>query len=469
MTVFAAVAALAFGAAPDPCLPVEALEPDPAGAEEYREVGRTEREAGSRDTAVAAYRAAAARDPSDSASRRALADLCAEQKRDGAYERGVRLMDAGDRRGAVSEFERARAGREDSSSELLEGICLYELGEDDRAEPLLARAERDPEHREAARFFRGLVALRSGRSAAAAALLEASAVDRHLGPMALDLARLARREGRVVVSVLAESGWDSNVDLAPSGAPLTASSSAGLTVAGRAAPFGDSGPFLRANGTYHDEFQYEPLDITGGGGAAGWQAGRGRTFFLGEAGYDYRRLGGDPYLSAPRLLGSMRLGFDRGASVGATYFARWETFLPTAYEAYSGLRHFGEIDATWSLGRRSTATVAWQVGRDVASDPTLSWWETGPRVSLRLSPARRARLGLDATLAVRKYDLPYPGFKDARSDQVVDLSALLEVDVADRLTLRGSISGRRAFSNFAEYDYTKIVPMFGIAYTAGIL
>lgn len=466
----ALVAALALGAAPDPCAPPPSAgaAPDAAAAAEYREVGDSERRAGSRDTATAAYRAALARDPADAHSRRALDEICAEERRDGAYERGVRLMDGGDRRGAVAEFERARAGGKDASAALLEGICLYELGEDVRADGLLRQAEQDPEHRETARFFRGLVALREGHGTRAASLLEASAADRTLGPVALDLARAARREGRLVLSVVSESGWDSNVDLTPSGAPQSSDGSFGVMASTRFAPAGDTGPYLRATGLYREQFRYDALDMAGGSAAAGLQAGRGRHFLAGEAGYDYRSLGGSPYLSAPRLLGSGRLGFDGGASVGATYYARWELFLPRAYEAYSGLRHFGEVDLTWRIARRSTATVAWQVGRDVARDPTLSWWETGPRAAVRLALSRDVRVGADVSWAARQYDEPYPALGKARSDRVLDGSASLDWDLADRWTLRGSLGGRHALSNVSAYAYGKIVPTLGIAYTTGI-
>src|SRR6266540_1717595 len=311
--------ALALGA-PDPCAPVEvARAPDPGAAESYRAVGDAERAAGSHDTAAAAYRAALALDPADARSRAALALLCAEEARDGAFERGLRRMQAGDRRAAIVAFDEARAARADRSAALLEGICFYELGEDERARPLLSEAEADPAHRNAARLFLGLVALRAGRSADATALLEAAAADHRLGPAALDLARLARRDGRVVVSVLLDATFDSNVDLTPDRtADLTreGDASGGATVLLRVAPWGDSGPFVRGTAVLRNQARYDALDLGGGGVAAGWQAGRGGGYLLGEASWDYRELGGAPYLSAPRLLGAARPDGGHGRSVG---------------------------------------------------------------------------------------------------------------------------------------------------------
>ena len=48
------------------------------------------------------------------------------------------------RRGAIPLFERIRAAGPDPASALLEGICWYELQEDEEAVPLLREAERDP-------------------------------------------------------------------------------------------------------------------------------------------------------------------------------------------------------------------------------------------------------------------------------------------------------------------------------------
>ncbi len=95
--MIAALLALAIGAA-DACAAVEpASTPDPAAAARYRQVGDAERAAGSRDTAVVAYRAAAALDPADSASRNALRALCmGGTARGDQFQDGLRRMRSGD-------------------------------------------------------------------------------------------------------------------------------------------------------------------------------------------------------------------------------------------------------------------------------------------------------------------------------------------------------------------------------------
>jgi hypothetical protein len=381
-------------------------------------------------------------------------------------------MEDGDRAGAIAAFEEARAGRPDSGAALLEGICLYEDGEYDPARRFLREAEADPAHREKARFFLGLIAMRAGRSSDAAALLDASAADRRLAPMAFDLSRLARREGRLVASLLLESGWSSNVDLAPDASTPSlgghADASAGATALLRLAPLGDAGPFLRASFHHRDQATYNALDITGYGAAGGWQVGHGGRYGLAEYQYEHRDLGGAPYLDAHRILGTARLAFDAVASAGLTYFARFETFLPPAYADYSGVRQLAEADLTFDLGRRATATIAWHVGRDAARATNFSWWENGPRGALRLPLGRDVRLGVDAEWSWRHYDQRDPGYAAARADGILDLAALLEADLSDRWMLRVSFAARKAFSNAPEFAYTQFVPMLGFAYSIGL-
>jgi tetratricopeptide (TPR) repeat protein len=469
--VLPALAALLLGAGADACGPLTPLaRPDPEGAAAYREVGDAERAAGSYDTAAAAYRAAAERDPSDARARAALSAVCAERGTEGAYRRGLRLMDAGDREGAVAAFEEARAHGRDRSASLLEGINLYELGEDARARPLLAEAEGDPAHREAARFFLGLLAMRAGRTDDAAALFEASAADRRFGPAAADLARLARRDGRVVFSMLVDGGWDSNLDLTPDGAGAPqADAAAGLAALVRVAPWGDSGPFLRAAGQLREQTRYDAFDLAGGSVAAGWQTGRAGRYLLGEAGWDYRYLGGAPYLSAPRLLGAGRLAVGTGGSVGLTYVARWEDYLPQGIAAYSGLRHLAEADATLPLTDRAVLVLAWRGGLDVTRDPTLGWWEQGPRLGVRVPLGRDTRIALDLGYDWRTYDHYDAALGAARADRFLDAAAVVERELGDRWTLRASLAVRRATSNVPAFVYTSVIPSVGIAYTIGLL
>jgi tetratricopeptide (TPR) repeat protein len=470
-------AALALGAAADPCGPVEpAPSPDPAIAAVYRAVGDAEREAGSTQTAAAAYRNALSHDPGDALARAGFLAVCARGSEQ-AFRDGLRLMQAGDRRGAIAAFERARGGPDASSAALLEGICLYEVGDDDAAAPLLHAAEAEGMHRESARFFLGLVALRAGRSGDAQDLLARSAADPSLAPFARVLVRSARRSGRLVLSFVTESGWDSNVDLTPDTSGPTARTGdavGALTGVAELRPLGESGPFLRGIANWHEQATYNALDMRSLGGAAGWQGGQGGDFWLAEYGYDWRELARAPYMSAHRLFGTARLQLGHTASAGVSWLTRFETFEPAEDAGYSGRRHAAAADILWIPWARTAVSAGWQGGRDVARDRWLSWWEQGPHLLFRFQAAPAVRVGVDSTLAWRRYDEVDPaliprGEAILRSDAILDVTALVEVDLADRWTLRMSMFVRRETSTIPDFTFTKVVPMLGLAYTVGLL
>lgn len=218
-----------------------------------------------------------------------------------------------------------------------------------------------------------------------------------------------------------------------------------------------------------DQARYDVLDLRGGGLAAGWQAGRGGAYLLGEASWEYRDLGGEPYLSAPRLLGAARLDAGRGRSAGVAYIARWESFLPESASGYSGLRQFAEADVTAEVGLRATGTLAWHGGLDATRDRSLGWWEQGPRALLRVPLGLDARIALEMAYIWRAYSAYDAALGAVREDRYADLSAVLERELGDHWTLRASVALRKALSNVPDFEYTRFVPMFGIAYTAGIL
>ena len=464
-----AIVLLMLGAA-DPCAPVKALaKADPEAAAAYRQVGDAERARGARDTAIVAYRSAAERDPGDEASRRALAQLCSPVTvvpGENGFQQGLRLMDAGDLRGAVASFRQARTSEPNPSTALLEAVCLYQLHEDREAEPLLREAESAPVHRDAARFYRGLIALRSGDAREASALLDAAATNPGFGPLASDLARMARRDGRLVLSFLAESGWDSNVALLPNGSPQSASDGgATLSAMGLFRPIGDDGPYLRAVGQYHWQAQLGSYDFGAVAGAVGWHLAGADRGLIGEYGYDYQALGGSNFLSAHRFLASGY--FSPGAlTFSATYFARFESYY-SVWSPFSGTVHRVEGRAAVALGAARLG-LTYRLARDVTDRSDLSWLEHGPRADLRVAVSRRARLGLDAGLSFRAYDSPAAAALASRSDTYLDGAALFEYDLANRWTVRASLEVRDALSNAPAFAYARFVPTVGLAYVLGL-
>jgi tetratricopeptide (TPR) repeat protein len=453
----------------DPCASVRsASQPDPDAARAYRAVGESDRALGATDSAIIAFQEALARDPADAASREALHGLCSAPPPEDPYREGLRRMDDGDWRGAATAFRAARTGEAGPSAALLEGICRYEVGDEVEAAALFREAAMYPPHREEAQFYLGLLALRSGSSSEAAALFASASANPALERAANDLARLARRDGRFVMSIFAESGWDSNVNLAPSGAPLGPPASDGLyalTGTGLFRPKGPEGPYFRLSGFLQEQATLDAFDFRGYDVAAGWQLGRTERGVIAEYDYGARTFGGASYLSANRLLASgwMRVG---ATLIGATYFARFESYAP-AWAQFSGTLQRAELRASWMVATRARLAVAYGVAGDVTRDPALTWAEQGPRAELRVALGRMW-LGTDVAATWRGYDSVDATLGARRSDRYLDATAFAELDVAANWTARFALMARSADSNVPGFAYDKLLPTLGIGYTLGL-
>ncbi len=470
-------------AATDPCAPVAlAARPDPEAAALYRKTGDEERAASGVETATVAYRAAAALDPGDAASRHALQALCVQAgTRADPFQDGLRQMEAGEWRAAAASFGQARRSSGDPSAALLEGICDYQLGDDVAAEPPLRLAEARPEHRDLARFYLGLVALRAGAAQRASALFAQASANPALGALAADLSRLARQDSRLVLTFLAETGYDSNVTLAPGGATTPVGGTggmmgggtmngAGLYGFGAAAlfrPSGPSGPYLRGNGFLRQQLQLRAYDVGGVEAAAGWQLERGDSGLLAEYAYAFRTFGGAPYLSAHRLSGAGWLTAG-GLTWSARYAGQLEDYRASTLGGFSGVLHHAELRAALPVGTGGWVAVAYGGSRDEAKLGITSYTEHGPRLDLRLLLSARLRLGAAVGVTFRAYDAYDSVISVTRSDRYLDGSVLAEYEVAPGWTARCSLDGRKAFSNAAAFEYYKLVPMIGIAWQLGL-
>ena len=452
----------------DPCQPVE-----PAGARDldaaaaYRKVGDDERASGSPMTAATAYAAALSLDPDDRHSRAALHELCAAGTvSPDAFTEGLGKMDEGDLDGAIEAFRRARAAAPDASAALLEGICQYRLGNDAEAGVLLREAEGADEHREAARFYLGLLALRAGRSDAAASLFDDAGRSTALAPYAVDLARMARRDGRLVLTLALDAGWDSNATLTPDGLPL-ASDWSGTTSAGALfRPMGESGPYARVSGFVHHQLDVSALDLNDVSAAAGWQLGRTGRALVAEYSYDFRTLDGASYLFAHRLMASGWLAVG-DVMMSASYFARFESYPSATYSPFDGVVQGGEVRSTVVLGPTVSLGAAYRLSYDGVSLSYLSWIEHGPRVEVRVHPLPSLRLAAEASLSFRPYRAVAPTFGAARSDTYLDGAAFAELDLASHWTVRLGGELRRALSNIPVYSYTSVFPTLGLVYVVG--
>jgi len=466
----ALVLALVLAAAPNPCDPVEpAARSDPSAASAYRRVGDDERASGARDTAVAAYRMAAALDPTDEASRAALREICQAPAPEVAdpFRRGLALMERGELTQAVAEFRAARALHPDPPAALLEGVCLYRLDDDGAAEEALRAAEGDPDVRDAARFYLGLIALRRGDSSVAAPIFGGLASSAAYGTVASDMALIAQRSGRFSVSALASVGWNSNLTLAPSGYATSGASDASASIAasGLWRPTGESGPYLRVSGAYQQQFSLTAFDIGSASGAAGWQLGHADRALVAEYAYTYSALGGSPYLSSNRLLASGWLTWG-GFTLTGTYLARFEAYQ-SIYEPFSGTQQWGEVRGAWWLSPFTRLGVSYRLGGDAVRVDYLSWLEHGPHADLYAQFGRSFRIGLDAAVGFRTYGAVAPGPGVVRSDTSITGTALAEYDLGNHWTVQASLGARKAFSNLPQYSYCAFVPSVGIGYLAG--
>ncbi len=466
-----ALIAAVLAAAADPCAPVaDAGARDPGTAALYREVGDSERAKGSTDTAVVAYQAALALDPSDDRSRRALADLCAAARLpEDPFQLGLARMNSGDLPGAIAAFRDARSRGPDASAALLEGVCEYELGSYRAARVLLREAAEAPVHREAADLYLGLIAMREGDASTAARLLDAASLNPGFATIASDLARVARRSGKLVLSVLGESGWDSNAALAPDGTPLSSSQDGafGVSALGVFRPAGESGPYLRAGGLYRQQLRFTDLDYGGVSAAAGWQLGARRSGALAEYNFDYRLLAGSSFLVAHRLLAAAWVPAGR-VILGASYFARFESYPAALYAPYSGTYQRAEASATVPLGPAASLVLGYHLGVDGVERRELSWIEHGPAAELRLGIVSRLRFTAAAALSLRGYDALDPTLAVQRSDAYLDLAGVAEWDLGDHWTARLALEARKAFSNAPTFEYFRLAPVLGIAYVIGM-
>jgi tetratricopeptide (TPR) repeat protein len=462
--------ALALAVAPNPCDPVElASRADPVASAAYRKVGDDEQAAGARDTAVAAYRMAASLDASDEGSRTALRRLCVMPAPDDAdpFRRGLELMDRGELRAAVAELQKAQAGHPDASAALLEGVCLYRLDDDEAAEPALRLAESDPEVRDSARFYLGLIALRRGDSSTSAFLFDQLSASSGYGPVAADMALIARRSGRFSVSALASVGWNSNLTLAPSGYATSGASDgfASIAASGLWRPAGESGPYLRVSGAYQQQFNLTAFDIGSASGAVGWQLGHADRAIVAEYAYAFSALSGAPYLSSNRLLASGWLTWGSFTLTG-TYLVRFESYQ-SIYEPFSGTLQWAEARGAWWLGSFARLGISYRLGADAVQANYLSWLEHGPHADFFAQLGRSLRIGLDASLGFRTYGAVAPGPGVVRSDTYLGGAALAEYDLGNHWTVQATLGARKAYSNLPQFSYFAFVPSVGIAYLAG--
>jgi hypothetical protein len=478
--ILATVIALLWSGPVDPCASVDGVGATNHGQSAmYLAIGDEELAGGARETATIAYQTALRHDPGNARARKALIRLCHEARAgqgaavDGFAE-ALTLMERGQRRQAAAAFEAVRVAEHDTAAALLEGVCLFDLGDDARAQALLREAAADDALAASARFFLGLIALRSDDKARATELLGGAAAsdNRNLREAAIEILSAARREGRLVASLLSEVGFDSNVALTPDGSPSVPSSRDGAvseTAGVFWRPLGRSGPYARAAGQYRKQFQLDAYDLGTAGGALGWRQGQTGTFAAAEYAYDFFSLGGASYLSAHRLAIDGHLNLN-SVTLAASTSARFESYLQDQTADYSGLRLSATIDAAVRLASGLTAACGYQGAHDEARLDSLRYWQHGPTCRAAFSAGATVRFIAEAGLTFRRYAAPDALLGGDRRDRFIDGVALGEWDLSLGWTTRLTVTGRKASSTIADpYSYTKVTVTLGAAYTFGFL
>jgi hypothetical protein len=232
-------------------------------------------------------------------------------------------------------------------------------------------------------------------------------------------------------------------------------------------PFGASGPYARAEGSFRKQMSYSFFDVGAAGAAAGWQLGRGSRFALVEYGYDALSFGGRPYLTSHRLTAGARLPVGALALEGS-YTGRLGQFLRQDVVGYSGLRHAAEAGLSW----RGTGTWlgAFYLGiRDLAESPALAHLEHGPRVEWGLRPAAGVQLILQTGMLWRAHDALDPGYGVLRADTLLEAGGALELQLSEQLMMRLMLTGRQSRSNVPQLAFQQWVGSVGLTHIFGVV
>jgi hypothetical protein len=408
---------------------------DPAAAARYVEIADAERAAGHARTAATAYRAALARDPASAPARAGLAALCAAPARSPADElaAGLARFRAGDHAAAQAHFAAATRG-------------AGEVGA-------------------GAHFFLGVIALRAGeRSQAMRELSIAAAAPAYAAPAA-ELRRLARRQGKLALSVLIAPEWDSNVRLVPDAPATTLASDAesDAAILGVATAALRPAAALSLGGTvaWRRHVRMTETDLVAARGQLDVELTRGvhRLGARGELAVD--TVGGDLYGAAQQ--GSVSYAWEPapGAAAAARYALRRRAYDAAESEVFSGVVHAAGLSGRVRAARALQLGGELGGGRERTRDPALDAWTAGATLEARLSPAAGLRYTLSGGVTRGWYD---GGRRDLRFAGSLDA----ELDLGDHFALVAGADLDRADSTDAAYGYTRLVVRAGVAAFVGL-
>ncbi len=426
---------------PDPCATAPTPEPpDRATARVYAEVGAAELEAGHAEVAAIAYAHAVALDASLGKASAGLAAACAALREQGTRQR-----------------------RADAEGAFALGVERFRAGDDPGATAAFDRAAEWPTLAAPVGLYRALVALRADDWPEVRRELDLLRKDPALTEGVATLRRLAARQGRVMLTLGGEAGYDDNAELLPetppAGTTRTPRADAHTLLAGSlvARPVRGLGLRLEQSVSWRDQLEIDALDLLASTSDASLRLPIARWLRSRAAGgLDYLVLGGQSYLFAPRADLGVEVDLLPSLRGAASYRLRWRDFLAPAFAGFTGNSHEGTLSVAVEPAGWLRAEAAYRLAREGARDALFSATAQGAALDLWLSPAPWLRAGLFAGWRHRAFDGLDPNVGFRRGDDEVTLDLRLEADASDHVTCQLGGALLRNQSNVVDFEFSRL-------------
>jgi len=382
---------------------------------------------------------------------------------DGDLERGLTQFQAGQFAAAIAPLAAAHAADPaDLDTSLLLGIAYYRCDDAARARPLLiaAAGSPDPETRDSARIFLGLLADTAGQAGEALAYYDS--VARGSSSLATSgRALLDRGRGEWFAAALViRPELDSNVAVLPATAAPAGGGTGDRDLFVLAdlhvRPFTGLGLVLDEALAYRKQAELTAFDMASSVSGLTWSH-RGASY-RGALGYhvDLSMLGGLRYQLGQTVDAGARRAITDVLGIAASYQLAVRTLYPDAYAGYTGTTQLGTARLSW-LGAAWELELGAVVSREATDDPTLSALAAGGQLAARL------RLGrVDLRMFARATDRRYDAAAQGRRDLQVRAEASLYVDLTSHLgaVLGGTLLDDR--SNVMDDSYVKWTGYLGV-------
>jgi tetratricopeptide (TPR) repeat protein len=381
-------------------------------------------------------------------------------------ERGIARFQAGDFAASIAPLAAAHASEPaDLDTSLLLGIAYYRTGDAARARPLLlaAAGSADPDTRDSAHIFLGLIADGEGDIAQARTYYDAVARSTSASSDLVHSAQqlLDRGTERFAVVAVVRPELDSNVALLPSTTTADGGGRADsdMFVLARVSvrPFRGLGLVIDQALSYRKQTRLSDYDALASVSGASWSH-RGDVYRA-LLGYhlDLSTLGGARYQLGHTVdaAGRRALWGSFGIAVGYQLVAR--TLYPEAYAGYTGVTQTGTARLSWSA-ESLELELGYALAREQTDDATLSAVSGGGQLSGRIALGRTADLRLFTQVSDRPYDAAAMG----RRDLQVRADASLYVELSSHFGMVAGGSLLHNVSSVMDLDYTKWTAYVGL-------